>query len=359
VKILLVNDNPVVTKLVTLSAQKTDDEVEIVHDLADIGSGEYDLIAVDDVLYSDDFFDKLKDKVSYKKSLYICSRDAESVQEFSSVIKKPFLPTDLVELFANIDRNLDVDSGVLEEEEEITELEDLEDLDTLEEIEDLDDDFLLDDLDENLEEEMNESVLDNDEAQKVKDLLDEEYDMALDLEDEADVDIGIDDDVEETQAKEEIEIEAEVASEEDVEMLDLEELQESSEEEISFDDEVALDSEALELDEIESQIETAVADLDDSELESEMDDEALLEIASNEINSLDELSSKDLKLALGEELDELEEVDEEVAEQEEKEVVENDGVEALKNLLVALSDKNVAASLKGAKITISISLGDN
>jgi uncharacterized membrane protein len=36
-----------------------------------------------------------------------------------------------------------------------------------------------------------------------------------------------------------------------------------------------------------------------------------------------------------------------------------DGVEALKNLLVALSDKNVAASMKGMKISINITLGDN
>lgn len=42
--ILLLNDNPVVTKLVTLSAQKTSDELEIVGSVEEIQDGTYDLL---------------------------------------------------------------------------------------------------------------------------------------------------------------------------------------------------------------------------------------------------------------------------------------------------------------------------
>ena len=119
-----------------------------------------------------------------------------------------------------------------------------------------------------------------------------------------------------------------------------------------------------------------------------MDEDVLL--------SIDSLTSRDLKIAIGEateeslsgseesqEPNELEEVNlesssesnegSEVNELEEfssesdsskTEISENteitpdnDGVESLKTLLAALTDKNVAASLKGMEININITLG--
>ncbi|MDF1874966.1 hypothetical protein JHD48_04380, partial [Sulfurimonas sp. SAG-AH-194-I05] len=140
---------------------------------------------------------------------------------------------------------------------------------------------------------------------------------------------------------------------------------------------------------IESEIENAVSELSQADLDSEVDDETLLNIAETELNSFDSLNSRDLKLAVGEEVPELEEV--EVKEEVEVEVEENpseelveevlleesvtedavapntseieitpdhEGVEALKNLLKALSNKDVAASMKGMKISVNIELGD-
>jgi uncharacterized membrane protein len=345
-KILLLNDNPVVTKLVTLSAQKTDDDVEIINNIDDLTEGNYDLFAVDDALYSSELLDLLKGKINFKKSLFICSRDNEVKDTFSSVIKKPFLPTDLVELFTTINRNLDVEpSEDIEELETLEEIEDLDDMKEvdaldLEEINDLetdsDDDFLLEDLDD---EGLGESILDDDEAQKVKDLLDDElldYDEALDLEDEVDENLLDDDNY---QSEDEIEPN---------ENLELED--------ISFDDAIEEDVLEVELDtdfaDIESQIETAVADLDEEDLESEVDEDTLLGIANTELDSLDNINSKDLKLALGEDVEEVVSID-----KEEKD--DNDSVTALKKLLEALQNQDVAAAMKGAKITINITLGDD
>jgi len=44
--------------------------------------------------------------------------------------------------------------------------------------------------------------------------------------------------------------------------------------------------------------------------------------------------------------------------QNDSDLEENDDITALQNLLKALSDKNVVASLKGMKININITLGD-
>ena len=386
-KILLLNDNPVVTKLVTLSAQKTDDEVEIVTDIDSISSDMYDLLIVDDGLFSNDVLNAIKEKIKFRNSLFICSRESEKQDEFTKTIKKPFLPTDMVELFSSLKKNLDsVDEDISLQTQEPTDiesddlengdvLEGLDDLEELGDLESLDDDLDIgDDLDlDDLEEGLGESVLDDEEAQKVKDLLDdaeltdeemadEEYDIALDLEDEADVNISEDEDL----ASDEDVIDEDTAElgELNVATEDLDSLldEELADEELSFDEEVDLDLEELNLEDenLENQIEDAMSELSEEDLESEVDENTLLEIANHEMDSFANLNSKELKLALGEEVDESEdELLEESTEEEEASIAEptttNAGVEGLQALLNALKDKNVAASMKGAKITINIS----
>ena len=322
-KILLLNDNPVVNKLVTLSAQKTSDDLDVVNSIDDITSDTYNLLVIDDTLYTSNIFEELKEKITFSQSLYICSRDAQEVPQFDSILKKPFLPTDLVELFSVLSTQLDT-IDLEDEQEDILINED-------ELIADTDEDFSLEDDDLILDDSLNESVLDSEEAQKVKDLLeDTEEELEETLEDDLD--------------------------------LELEDSLELEEEEASVEEE-----ETEELD-IEEQIKVAVNELSEEDLESELNDDALLEIVQNEVDSLDSLTSKDLKLAIGEDIldDELvvEEKEEDTIEELQPEdiLTDNDtpnGVEALKNLLTALTDKNVAASMKGMKISINITLGDN
>ena len=529
-KILLLNDNPVVNKLVVLSAQKTSDEVEIASSSEDIPSQSYDLLIVDDSMYSDDLLNEINTKIKYKNSLLICTKDAQIPDAFSSILKKPFLPTDLVELFMMLEKEVESEEVVnkVKEEEQMGEEETIaeEDIAT-DEIGDLSDDLELDDeldldldtvLDEEIslnDEDFGESVLDDEEAQKVKDLLDEneeelsfddeaeqdlesleleelgafneesieelakeeseieeklskseeqdlstDYDLALDLEDEADIDISEDEDFaleEEVEALEDEEPEAlqpeiveeleevasettidesnvledelavdfeEEANEESEELVvseesdkrestvleqadarndgDLEALQietvEDEVDEVAFDeldsleDELAVDLEkehdeefeelvaaegvsdaeseelvAPQESNLEDEIQNAVESLTQEDLESELDEETLLQIAKNEIDPLAGLTSKDFKMALGEEMDEeeIEDVEEAITETSPVSEVEggtqeqNSGVEALKKLLEALSDKDVAASMKGMKISINITLGDN
>jgi len=437
VKILLLNDNPVVNKLVTLSAQKTSDEVDIASNIDGVASQKYDLIIVDDSIYNDELLDELEKKVKYKKSLFICAKDAQEIESFSSILKKPFLPTDLVELFTMFEKEVQNEG---DEEEQI-----FNDLDEL-----------------NLESEehIGESVLDDDEAQKVKDLLDEneeelnfdeevqndiesleldeldelnldeleeqnsddtvaqeedllaDYDLALDLEDEADVDISEaniedeeveDEEVEdlETATEEELEDEVDEAATEELNIedsaLDIvpdefnleeepEEIEEEPEaivepeeepEEIEEPEEEVAEAVVEESEEmnLEDEIQNAVENLTPEELESELDEDTLLKIATNEIDPLADLTSKDLKIALGEEV-EREEAEEEVTDTEteledidtpavaelediKENKEDNSGVKALKKLLEALNNKEVAASMKGMKISINITLGDN
>nr|WP_275851205.1 hypothetical protein [Sulfurimonas sp. SAG-AH-194-C20] len=176
--ILLINDNPVVNKLVTLSAQKTSDTLEVVESIDSLESTSYDLVVIDDTLYSDELHMELNAKVQYSKSLYICSRDAEEVSGFTKTLKKPFLPTDLVELFSSLSKEVDeIDLSVLEiedlEEDEIEELESLEE-DEIEELESLEEDEIeeLESLEEDEIEEL--ESLEEDEIEELERLEEDE-----------------------------------------------------------------------------------------------------------------------------------------------------------------------------------------
>lgn len=401
-KILLLNENPVVNKLVTLSAQKTSDELEIAHSLDEIKGEQYDLLVVDDTLYNEEVMDALKSKIKFSKSLYIYSKAAKQAEGFTSTLKKPFLPTDLVELFSFLGKDIgtmknDEEEFFLDEGGDDLSLESLDDISLDSELSLEDDELSLDDVNEDslssldddlsFDEELDDSVLDDEEVQEVQSLLDDTDEAKESLDDDLSFDdelpeslddsLSFDDELEETTLDDNI-------SDEELSMDDNLEEDDSFEDEIvledeeddSLKDEIVLE-EAEQLDEslddenIETQIEDALENITPEELESEVDEETLLDIASDEINSLDALNDKDIKMALGEELDDLpsEElvesdnaVSEEILEAQTQESSTNsdvDGVEALKNLLKALSDNNVAASLKGMKININITLGDN
>ena len=386
-KILLLNDNPVVTKLVTLSAQKTDDEVTAAHSVEEAPEGSYDLLVIDDAQYNEDAYAELQNKIEFKKSLFICSRDNKNGENFSATIKKPFLPTDLVELITNLKKNLDVVEDVPEDvsDEELLDglelegLDDLDDLDELEDVNELEDMDELENMDDELildDEDLGESVLDDEEAQKVKELLDDEdvdldYDLSLDLEDEADEaiakeplgedveleDFGTDETVEDIALDDEINL--------DLAELDLEDENDLAENEIISDNEELPEDiiEAKEFEEnLQTQIEDAVEELSQEDLESEVDEDTLLEIAHNEIDSFATLNSKDLKVALGEEVVDEADNEDEIVDTETEVPLDKENkkgaVESLKTLLTALENENVVAAMKGAKITINISFED-
>ena len=103
-KILLFNDNPVVRKLVALSAQKTKDELSVVWSVDEIEGSEYDLLIMDDALYSDDTFESLNNRIDVKSKLLMATRGNAVPDGFDHVINKPFLPTDLVDLLIHIEK---------------------------------------------------------------------------------------------------------------------------------------------------------------------------------------------------------------------------------------------------------------
>ena len=261
-RILLFNDNPVVSKLVTLSTQKTSDELDIVNSVDKIDNDAYDLLVIDDGLFYEGLLKDIKNKVSYTESLYVSDKSSDYFSGFDAVLKKPFLPRELVEQFLKLKKEF---------------LSDIE-----HKIEDEFENDLLDD--EDLVCDYEESVLDMDEVKELQELLEETQD-------------------EEEEPK---------SHEDDLEIL----------------------------------IQSALEELSDEELNSVVDEKTVLDIAQNDTDVLDILD-----------IDEIKSTDIAEAEKEKQPIEENGDVVALKNLLKALSQRDVVASLKDMKISINITLG--
>lgn len=451
-RILLLNDNPVVRKLVALSAQKTKDDLNVIWSVDEIEHDAYDLLIVDDAYYSDEIMTALGERITYKTSLLMATRGNAVPAGFDKVINKPFLPTDLVELFANIEKSL-LSTTVKEEEksiilptieldsisdnfdDELLDLDDeadfgedkIEDLVDIEALESFDDDDLLGDMKTN--------ILDHEEVQELQDLLDD-ADELDELDDESELKVeALTFDDEETDAKgdtfdedefddilnglgmDESEDALNLEDDElddalfDDLMLDEMDVPEATEipeeipenlEDLSLidekDDVEEITSDLLsddEFDDLEQQIQDAVGELDLEDLDSTLDDTGLEDFGLDDLSSFDEIydldgiDEREIKLAIGESVEEELSVRVGAGEhssldaealceamgkpsnsmevnssalstacETEKKSSHSEGMEALQALLKALSNDDVAASLKGLNISININFGN-
>lgn len=461
-KILLLNDNPVVRKLVALSAQKTKDELSVIWSVDEVEGDSYDLLIVDDAHYSDESMASLKEKIQYKTSLLMATRGNATPAGFDKVINKPFLPTDLVDLFSQIDKDLSSSTPQIAEEKTRAIVLD----NTINIDENLNfDDFDIAEEDE-IEAAVKTNVLDHEEVQELQDLLDDtdnfdiDDELSLDglMEDDEirdtnhivsndDLLESLDDDILQTleaesstgnvendlqDAMEEFDFDEELFAQEEEPAKEIEGAFEDEDLLGSLDDLLALDEEfddltgvsdekdtvdaepestvdealddldALLLDdlammddefsslesaqdalsddefgELEQQIQEAVEELGFEDLEQGLNEVEMGELEG--LEGLDSLSERDIKLAIGEEVeeaeadteameefstveleDELENSDTEIVavSEEEHHGTPAEGMDALQALLKALSNEDVAKTLKGLSINININFGN-
>ena len=105
--ILLINDNAVVSKLVSLSVNKIKSKMQVVEKLQEIENKNFDLIIIDDYILENINIEDIKNKTNKDiKLLLIASKDSKYADKFEFVINKPFLPTDLLELLNEIKNSL-------------------------------------------------------------------------------------------------------------------------------------------------------------------------------------------------------------------------------------------------------------
>ena len=177
--ILLINTNPVVSRLVSLCVREDDIVLEEVTDMAAVTDERYDLLFVDDHSYVDEVKHRLPE-LSITKKVFLSSKHSEDValEFFDEVIKKPFLPSQITAVIEALKmyQQEEVSEEVVEEEAQeeassifplSTEEKSIEEILSLD-VPEEESESILDSLSES-----SSSVLDVREIDKIKALLDE------------------------------------------------------------------------------------------------------------------------------------------------------------------------------------------
>jgi len=94
--ILLINTNPVVSRLIALCIRDEDTVLEEVTDMSTVKLDSYDIVFVDDAAYISDVQNAVKNMLSGKKILLSGKQSiVTELEDFDEVIRKPFLPSQI------------------------------------------------------------------------------------------------------------------------------------------------------------------------------------------------------------------------------------------------------------------------
>jgi len=104
--ILLINTNPVVSRLISLCVRDTDTIFEEVVDISLVRLDRYDIVFVDDASFIDGLEDTLKNFMIRKK-VFLSSRyfDKTPLNYFDEVLEKPFLPSQITSLLESFNED--------------------------------------------------------------------------------------------------------------------------------------------------------------------------------------------------------------------------------------------------------------
>ena len=115
-KLLLINKNPVVSRMMLMSVPKAGFEIEECDSVYDLPKGRFEVVVIDDEMYDENFLEDIKQNIKFAKlGLITASKNMEQ-KGFDFVLTKPFLPTDLIEILREVKSELDREGVSLEEE---------------------------------------------------------------------------------------------------------------------------------------------------------------------------------------------------------------------------------------------------
>ena len=116
-KILLINNNPVVSRLTALSARKEDIEIDEIQEVTELVSSQYDIVFVDADSWSKDVEDVISENIDVQKRvLFYAQDDNQEADIFDMSILKPFLPSEVSAVIRSVE-----ESAVVAEENKAVE----------------------------------------------------------------------------------------------------------------------------------------------------------------------------------------------------------------------------------------------
>lgn len=118
---LLVNNNPAVSRLIVLSVEKLGFQIDEIPSFEDIPRESYDMVFINNVQYNEEMVDLHRRDGLTRHFVYIGARGESKPSDMDFVIEKPFLPTDFIDLVTKIDT--DSNENISEPEEFIDDFE--------------------------------------------------------------------------------------------------------------------------------------------------------------------------------------------------------------------------------------------
>lgn len=101
-QVLLINQNATIERLVKLSSGKLGYELVNAKDISEVENEAYGFIIIDSDLYNEEEFGVLKQKFGSAKYILIITKGADRPDGFDVYVEKPFLPTELVDIFSSL-----------------------------------------------------------------------------------------------------------------------------------------------------------------------------------------------------------------------------------------------------------------
>jgi uncharacterized membrane protein len=115
-QVLLINQNATIERLAKLSSGKLGYELVSAKEISEVDGNHYGFVIVDSDLYNEADFGALKEKLLDAKYILIVSKGAEQPNGFDVYIEKPFLPTELVEIFNSLSAGAVADDNISEDD---------------------------------------------------------------------------------------------------------------------------------------------------------------------------------------------------------------------------------------------------
>ena len=101
-RLLLINNNPAVSRLLKLSVEKAGHEMDEFEEYGLVPLKSYDVIMVDNELYDESELAAIKEQTHCDYCIYVCQRGSVKPDDVNVTLEKPFLPTDFLILLEKV-----------------------------------------------------------------------------------------------------------------------------------------------------------------------------------------------------------------------------------------------------------------
>jgi len=378
---LLINDNPIVSRLITLSVKKIGNEIDEATSFKELPKENYDVVFVDSELYNQADIDDMKETGLIRHFVYIAKRGENKPKNMDYILEKPFLPTDFIDLGGEIDAKKEENIDTDELKEEIFPSDDLDipeientisfkenekiqlDMSKFEEEKSTSEAEITDE-DDSLD-----PILNNEDIYEIKQLLEDDNELVLEESDDEEKNkVFFDKDLSEVsdviENEKEPSVEAEIFPLDNLDDDSSKEKIEDIVNELELDENEDFDLEKLDTKEqIFDETEEEIDQYDDLDIIIKNSDDA-----DSTISSIDDIKEIDLLKALGGEVETFEEttkkIVDELSEKEETTQKSSDIEEEIQNKVSqsvkeALENSFIKEALKGMKVNVSITFEEN